>query len=237
MAGLVRRAPAGAIVAAERCPLSTGEPRLVGGGAAGAMVARTHAPRSHSLGGAVMRVEVTVDISAPPEVVWAVLSDVESWPTCTASITSVRPLSPDPLQVGSRVRVKQPRLPATVWTVSDLVEGERLTWTSTSPGVDHPRVPPRRPDRPRVTGDPVHRPGRCPRAVGGTPLRRPHASLRGDGGRRPQAAVRELRTADAAVSSGGGTLDPSSPASRLAKPLSERPAGVHPDRVPKSPRQ
>ncbi len=46
-----------------------------------------------------------------------------------------RPLSPDPLQVGSRVRIKQPRLPATVWTVSDLVEGERFTWTSTSPGV------------------------------------------------------------------------------------------------------
>ena len=82
-----------------------------------------------------MRVDVTIDISAPPEVVWAVLSDVESWPTWTASITSVRPLSPDPLQVGSRVRIKQPRLPATVWTVSELVEGERFTWTATGPGV------------------------------------------------------------------------------------------------------
>ena len=82
-----------------------------------------------------MRVEVTVDISAPPEVVWAVLSDVESWPEWTASITSVRLSSPHPLQVGSRVRIKQPRLPATVWTVSDLVGGERFTWTSTSFGV------------------------------------------------------------------------------------------------------
>ena len=82
-----------------------------------------------------MRVDVTVDIGAPPEVVWAVLSDVESWPAWTASITSIRPLSPDRLQVGSRVRIEQPRLPATVWTVSDLVEGERFTWTSSSPGV------------------------------------------------------------------------------------------------------
>ena len=82
-----------------------------------------------------MRVDVTVDISAPTEVVWAVLSDVQSWPVWTASVTSVRPLSPDPLQVGSRIRIKQPRLPATVWTVSDLVEGERFTWTSTGPGV------------------------------------------------------------------------------------------------------
>jgi carbon monoxide dehydrogenase subunit G len=82
-----------------------------------------------------MRVDVTVDISAPPEVVWAVLSDVESWPAWTASISSVRPSSPDSLQVGSRVRIKQPRLPATVWTVSDFVERERFTWTATSPGV------------------------------------------------------------------------------------------------------
>ncbi|WP_083606583.1 SRPBCC family protein [Geodermatophilus obscurus] len=83
----------------------------------------------------------------PPEVVWAVLSDVESWPAWTASITSVRPSSPDPLQVGSRVRIKWPRLPATVWTVSDLVEEERFTWTSTGPGVNTPRVSPRRRDR------------------------------------------------------------------------------------------
>ena len=82
-----------------------------------------------------MQVDVTVDISAPPEVVWAVLSDVESWPTWTASITSVRLLGPDPLQVGSRVRSKQPRLPASVWIVSELVEGERFIWTATGPGV------------------------------------------------------------------------------------------------------
>ena len=82
-----------------------------------------------------MRVDVTVDISAPPEVVWAVLSDVESWPEWTASVTSVRRLSSQRLQVGSRVRIKQPRLPATVWTVSDLVEGEQFTWTADSPGV------------------------------------------------------------------------------------------------------
>jgi uncharacterized membrane protein len=83
-----------------------------------------------------MRVDVTVDISAPPEVVWVVLSDVESWPEWTASITSVRLVNPGPLQVGSRVRIKQPRLPTPVWTVSDLVEGEQFTWAATSPGVN-----------------------------------------------------------------------------------------------------
>lgn len=44
-------------------------------------------------------------------------------------------MSSEPLQVGSRVRIKQPRLPATVWTVSDLVEGKQFTWTADNPGV------------------------------------------------------------------------------------------------------
>ena len=109
-------------------------------GCGGRRGGRDGGPYSRSLipqpGEEVMRVDVTVDISAPPEVVWAVLSDVESWPTWTASITSIRLLGPDPLQVGSRVRIRQPRLPATVWTVSDFVEGERFSWTSTSPGVN-----------------------------------------------------------------------------------------------------
>jgi uncharacterized protein YndB with AHSA1/START domain len=74
-----------------------------------------------------MRTGITVGISAPPELVWAVLSDVESWPESTASVTAVRRLSSERLQVGSRVRLKQPRLPATVWTVSALVAGERFT--------------------------------------------------------------------------------------------------------------
>ncbi len=76
-----------------------------------------------------------VDISAPPEVVWAVISDVESWPEWTASVTAVRRLSFERLRVGSRVRLEQPRLPATVWTVSDLVEGEPFAWTAGGPGV------------------------------------------------------------------------------------------------------
>jgi len=82
-----------------------------------------------------MRNDITVDIGAPPEVVWAVISDVEFWPEWTASVTSVRRLSSEPLQVGSRVRIKQPRLPATVWTVSDLVEGKQFTWTADNLGV------------------------------------------------------------------------------------------------------
>ena len=92
-----------------------------------------------------MRADVTVDISAPPDVVWAVISDVEAWPEWTASVTSVRKETAGPLQVGSRVHLEQPKLPPTVWTVSELVDGERFSWTANNPGVrtlaDHLVVP------------------------------------------------------------------------------------------------
>ena len=82
-----------------------------------------------------MRTDITVDIGAPPEVVWAVIWDLESWPEWTASVTSVRRLSSERRQVGSRVRLTQPRLPVTGWTVSDLVKGEQFTRTADSPGM------------------------------------------------------------------------------------------------------
>lgn len=78
--------------------------------------------------------ETTVTIAAPPEVVWPILMDVESWPSLTESMTSVKRLEGGPLQVGSRVKIHQPKLPPATWTVTELVEGERFVWTARGPG-------------------------------------------------------------------------------------------------------
>ncbi len=91
------------------------------------------------------RFSITVDIPAPPDRVWAVLADVERWPEWTPSVTEVRRLSPGPLTVGSRVRIRQPRLLPATWEVSELVEGRRFTWVTRSPGIrviaEHEVVP------------------------------------------------------------------------------------------------
>jgi uncharacterized membrane protein len=65
---------------------------------------------------------------------WKVMSDVERWPTWTASMRQVTPLD-SPLAVGSRVRVSQPRLPTIVWTVEEYDTDVAFSWSNRTPGV------------------------------------------------------------------------------------------------------
>ena len=76
-----------------------------------------------------------VTVSAPPERVWEVLTDVERWPERIPTVASVDRLDEGPLRVGSRTRLQQPRLPEAVWTVTDIDEGRSFTWESRSRGV------------------------------------------------------------------------------------------------------
>jgi len=87
----------------------------------------------------------SIDIDAPPDIVWNVWRDVERWPEWTASIAKVELLDPGPLRVGLRARIRQPKLPVAVWRVTSVNEPGTsddigFTWVSTSPGS-------------RVTGD------------------------------------------------------------------------------------
>jgi uncharacterized membrane protein len=93
----------------------------------------------------LLRLTDTIDIDAPPELVWSVWRDVERWPDWTASITSVDLLDAGPLRVGVRARIRQPKLPIAVWRVMSVTEPGTsdnigFSWVSTSPGS-------------RVTGD------------------------------------------------------------------------------------
>jgi hypothetical protein len=78
---------------------------------------------------------ITVDILAPTQLVWAVMTDVERWPEWTPSIARIKRLSPGPLRPGSRVRIHQPKLPPAFWRVTELSPSGHFTWVSVGPGV------------------------------------------------------------------------------------------------------
>jgi uncharacterized membrane protein len=77
----------------------------------------------------------TTHIAAPPDIVWNVMVDVERWPEWTPSIKTVRKLDAGPLKVGSRARIKQPKLLPAVWTVTRFNAGHSFTWVSGVPGL------------------------------------------------------------------------------------------------------
>jgi uncharacterized membrane protein len=65
-----------------------------------------------------MRFEQSIDIDAPQQRVWDVLTDLEAWPQRIETVDVVELVTPAPLGVGSRVRLKQPRLPEGIWEVT-----------------------------------------------------------------------------------------------------------------------
>ena len=79
--------------------------------------------------------QVSIAIHGPLEAAWNALIDVESWPDWTPSMTRVERLDDGALRVGSRARIKQPRMPAMVWEVTELKPAREFTWVGRSPGV------------------------------------------------------------------------------------------------------
>ena len=101
-----------------------------------------------------MDIERSIEIVAPRATVWGVMADVERWPEWTASVTSVELLDQAPFGVGSRVRIRQPRLPVAVWTVTALEVERFFIWQAVVPGlktVAGHRVDATRSDGARVT--------------------------------------------------------------------------------------
>ncbi len=81
-----------------------------------------------------MELSTSIDVAASPERVWEVLTDVESWPEWTDSVSGVRALDAGPLAVGSRVEISQPRIPTGTYTVTSLDPGSAFTWEQRQPG-------------------------------------------------------------------------------------------------------
>ena len=65
-----------------------------------------------------MHFEKTIEIDAPQQHVWDVLSDLEAWPQRIETVDSVELLTPAPITKGSQLRLNQPKLPEGTWDIT-----------------------------------------------------------------------------------------------------------------------
>jgi hypothetical protein len=82
-----------------------------------------------------MRIDVAIDIHAPPQRVFAVLCDVERWPEWTSTVTRVQRLEHGAFGVGSSARLVQPKLRPAVWRVTEFNAARNFTWAAQAPGI------------------------------------------------------------------------------------------------------
>jgi uncharacterized membrane protein len=82
-----------------------------------------------------MRFEKSIDIEAPQQRVWAVISALEAWPQRIETVDTVELLTPAPITTGSRVRLKQPKLPEGIWDVTVWDAPSFFEWTQKTGGI------------------------------------------------------------------------------------------------------
>jgi uncharacterized membrane protein len=82
-----------------------------------------------------MEFETTAEIDAPRQIIWSTWADVERWPEWTTTVTWAQRLDGSTWAPGTRTHIKQPRLPALVWQITELNPGESFTWQAAIGGI------------------------------------------------------------------------------------------------------
>jgi uncharacterized membrane protein len=81
-----------------------------------------------------MRFEKSIEIDASQQRVWDVLSAIEAWPQRIETVDSVELLTPAPITQGSRIRLKQPKLPDGTWDIMVWDAPNYFEWTQKTGG-------------------------------------------------------------------------------------------------------
>jgi uncharacterized membrane protein len=81
-----------------------------------------------------MRFEHSIDIGASQQRVWDVVSDLEAWPRRIETVEVVEVLTPKPVGAGSRVRLRQPKLPEGTWDITVWDAPSYFEWRQSSGG-------------------------------------------------------------------------------------------------------
>ncbi len=79
-----------------------------------------------------VQVERTIEIDAPPEIVWKVMANVEKWPEWTPSMRKIEKMGDAPFGKGASFRVAPRGAPRGVWTVTECDENRSFFWEARS---------------------------------------------------------------------------------------------------------
>jgi hypothetical protein len=82
-----------------------------------------------------MNLQQSAEIRADITSVWATLMDVERWSEWTRTVDSIERLDTGAFGIGSRARIRQPRIPVAIWTVTEFEPGRSFTWISEAVGI------------------------------------------------------------------------------------------------------
>ena len=82
-----------------------------------------------------MRFEKSIEIAASQQRVWDVLTEVEAWPQRIETVDTVELLTPAPLAKGTRVRLRQPKLPEGTWEITVWDAPASFEWTQKEGGM------------------------------------------------------------------------------------------------------
>jgi len=82
-----------------------------------------------------MRFDRSIDIDAPQQRVWDVLSDLERWPQRIETVDTLELLTPAPIATGTQVRLRQPKLPEGTWEVTVWDAPSYFEWRQKASGV------------------------------------------------------------------------------------------------------
>jgi Polyketide cyclase / dehydrase and lipid transport len=80
-------------------------------------------------------IEKTTVIYAQPNDIFGVLMDLEGWHQWTPSITRMSILDNDQPAPGVKIKILQPKLPPSIWTITEVNKDRALVWEKRSFGL------------------------------------------------------------------------------------------------------
>jgi len=77
----------------------------------------------------------TIEVAAPLEEAWRLLSAVHAWPDWLPTVSRVEPMDGVEMALGHRYRVLQPKLRPAVWRIAAVEAPYSFTWESRALGM------------------------------------------------------------------------------------------------------